>query len=385
MIYQNFGKTDMKVSVVGMGCEYVWHADEETTSQVLERAIAAGVNYFDIFVATPSTREYYGKTLKKYRDKIYLAAHLGAAEVDGQYMKTRDMALCRRFMEEFYDKLQTDYADVLFLHNCDQLDDYQTIMTGGMYDYAQELKAVGKARYIGISTHSTVIALEAVRSGKIDVLMFPVNPLFNMLPQDIADFRMKGRKMEALSEEEKAAYPTKEELYQACAERNIPIIAMKPFAGGNILKNHEGGLIKGILNLTPVQCLSYVHSFPQVDICPVPGVKDVAELEAALAYVTATEAEKDFNEINDSLAVKFESQCMYCNHCQPCPKGIDIAEVTKLADMAEQGMTDEIRNRYDALEVRAADCIQCESCTGRCPFGIDAAGNMRRALDLFGN
>lgn len=384
MIYQDFGKTDMKVSVVGMGCEYVWHADGETTAHVLERAIAAGVNYFDIFVATPATREHYGKTLKKYRDKIYLAAHLGAAEIDGQYMKTRDMALCRQFMEEFYDKLQTNYADVLFLHNCDQLDDYHTIMTGGMYDYAQELKAAGKARYIGISTHSTVIALEAVKSGKIDVLMFPVNPLFNMLPQDIADFRMKGRKMEALSEEEKAAYPTKDELYEACAQRNIPIIAMKPFAGGNILKDHEGGLIKGIMSLTPVQCISYVHSFPNVDICPVPGVKDVAELEAALAYVTATDEEKDFSEINDSLAAKFESRCMYCNHCQPCPKGIDIAEVTKLADMAEQGMTDELRTRYDALEVKTGDCIQCGGCTGRCPFGIDAAGNMRRALKIYG-
>lgn len=385
MIYQNFGKTDMKVSAVGMGCEYVWHADEKTTAEVLEAAVAAGVNYFDIFVATPSTREYYGRMLKKYRDKIYLAAHLGAAEIDGQYMKTRDMALCRQFIQEFYDKLETDYADVLFLHNCDQLDDYETIMNGGMYDYAQELKVAGKAHYIGISTHSTRIALEAVRSGKIDVLMFPVNPLFNLLPQDIADFRMKGRKMERMSEEEKAAYPSKEELYAACAQRGIPIVAMKPFAGGNILKDHEGGLIKGLINLTPVQCISYVHSFQDVDICPVPGVKNVEELNAALAYVTATDAEKDFSEINDSLAAKFESRCMYCNHCQPCPNGIDIAEVTKLADMAEKGLTDEIRTRYNALSAKAGDCVHCESCTERCPFGIDASENMKRALRIFGN
>lgn len=384
MIYQSFGNTDMRVSVVGMGCEYVWHADEETTRKVLETAIAAGVNYYDIFVATPSTREYYGKTLKPYRDKIYLAAHLGAAEIDGQYMKTRDLALCRRFMEEFYDKLQTDYADVLFLHNCDQMDDFETILRGGMYDYAMELKAAGKARYIGISTHSTVIALEAVKSGKIDVLMFPVNPLFNLLPQDIADFRMKGRKMEKLSDEEKAAYPTKEELYAACAERGIPIVAMKPFAGGNILKDHEGGLIKGLLNLTPVQCISYIHSFAGVDFCPVPGVKNVEELNVALSYVNASEAEKDFSEIHDSLAAKFESRCMYCNHCQPCPNSIDIAEVTKLTDMAEQGMTDELRARYEALSAKAGDCVHCESCTSRCPFGIDASENMYWALKVFG-
>lgn len=384
MIYKSFGKTDLKVSAVGLGCEYIWHTSEAVTTQVLERAIAAGINYYDVFVATPSTREYYGKTLKKYRDRIYLAAHLGAAELDGQYAKTRDLALCRHFMEEFFDKLQTDYADILFLHNCDQLEDLHTILNGGMYDYAQELKAAGKARYLGISTHSTRIALEAVKSGKFDVLMFPVNPLFNLLPQDIADFRMKGRKMEAMSAEEKAAYPTKESLYAACAQRNIPIVAMKPFAGGNILKDHGEGRIKGLLNLTPVQCLSYIHSFQNVDMCPVPGVKDVAELEASLAYVTATEEEKDFGEINDSLAAKFENRCMYCNHCQPCTQGIDIAEVTKLADMAAQGVDGELRRRYDALESKAGDCQHCESCSERCPFGIDAAKNIQRALQLFG-
>lgn len=241
-----------------------------------------------------------------------------------------------------------------------------------------------QARYIGISTHSTIIALKAVRSGKIDVLMFPVNPLFNMLPQDIADFRMKGRTMEAMTEKEKAAFPTKQQLYAACAERGIPIVAMKPFEGGNVLKGHEGGLIKGILNLTPVQCLSYIHSFSGVDICPVPGVKDLAELEASLAYVTATDAERDFSEINDSLAAKFDSRCMYCNHCQPCPQGIDIAEVTKLADMAEDSVTDELRAKYNVLKVKAGDCVKCGGCTGRCPFGIDAMANIQRGLKIFG-
>lgn len=65
-------------------------------------------------------------------------------------------------------------------------------------------------------------------------------------------------------------------------------------------------------------------------------LKNVEELNATLAYIDATDAEKDFSEIHDSLPAKFENQCMYCNHCQPCPMGIDIAEVTKLADMARE-------------------------------------------------
>lgn len=57
---------------------------------------------------------------------------------------------------------------------------------------AKELKDKGRVGFIGLSSHNTKIALEAVKSGKIEVLMFPVNPLFNLLPQDTADAGMKG-------------------------------------------------------------------------------------------------------------------------------------------------------------------------------------------------
>lgn len=47
-------------------------------------------------------------------------------------------------------------------------------------------------------------------------------------------------------------------------------------------------------------------------------------------------------------------------------------------------MTDTLRARYEKLSVKAGDCVHCESCTGRCPFGIDAFGNMLRAQRIFG-
>ena len=383
MIYRDFGKTGLKVSAIGVGCEYVWTADEQTVCDMVRAAVDAGVNYFDLFVGTPSTREYYGKALKGVRDKVYLAGHLGCADVDGQYVKTRDEALSKDFLEQFYEKLNTDCIAVLFLHNCDDFTDLDNILNGWMYAYAKELKDAGRAKFIGLSTHSTDIAVAAVKSGKLDVLMFPVNPLFNLLPQDSADARMKGREVRAMTQEERDTYPTKQELYDLCGEMGIPIVAMKPFAAGNILKGHEDGRLKGLLELTPVQCISYILSIPQV-ACPVPGFASVDELNQSLAYLTATEEERDFSQINDSLAGKFQGQCMYCNHCQPCPRKIDIAEVTKLVDMAKSGVTDDLMRRYSGLSVTAGSCIHCGACTKRCPFGIDAEGNMRRAQAAFG-
>lgn len=109
-----------------------------------------------------------------------------------------------------------------------------------------------------------------------------------------------------------------------------------------------------------------------------------ASLNQSLAWLTATEEERDFSQINDSLVGKFQNQCMYCNHCQPCPRKIDIAEVTKLADMARGGVTDELVRRYSGLSATASKCIYCGACTKRCPFGIDAEGNIRRAGEVFG-
>lgn len=57
MIYRDFGKTGLRVSAIGMGCEYVWTADEKQIFDLVRAAVDAGINYFDLFVGTPTTRE----------------------------------------------------------------------------------------------------------------------------------------------------------------------------------------------------------------------------------------------------------------------------------------------------------------------------------------
>lgn len=67
---------------------------------------------------------------------------------------------------------------------------------------------------------------------------------------------------------------------------------------------------------------------------------------------------------------------MYCGHCAPCPKGIDVASVTKFLNLARaQGMVPEtVREHYAALAHKAGECIACGACSKRCPFGVDAVG-----------
>ena len=66
--------------------------------------------------------------------------------------------------------------------------------------------------------------------------------------------------------------------------------------------------------------------------------------------------------------------------------GINIAQVNKFADLA--AMQDEVpasvREHYRALELTASDCIGCQDCESRCPFGVPIAQKMTQTAELFG-
>ena len=75
---------------------------------------------------------------------------------------------------------------------------------------------------------------------------------------------------------------------------------------------------------------------------------------------------------------------MYCNHCLPCPAVIDIAQIHRLVDAAQWGVTKSLQIAYDVLPVRASACTECGACVERCPFGVDVVLKMKQAVDLFG-
>jgi len=79
---------------------------------------------------------------------------------------------------------------------------------------------------------------------------------------------------------------------------------------------------------------------------------------------------------------------MYCNHCLPCPVGIDIGETTRLLDRMEAPASgfdpSVLRASYAALSAHAGDCIACGVCESRCPFGVGVIRNMERAAVVFG-
>ena len=161
-----------------------------------------------------------------------------------------------------------------------------------------------------------------------------------------------------------------------------PITVMKGYAGGRLLdaKTSPFGVA-----LTPVQCIHYALTRPAV-ASVLTGFDSIGHVDAAVAYETASEEEKDYATVlAGAPAHAYSGQCTYCGHCAPCPAGIDIAMVNKLLDLAL--MHDEVpatvRAHYKSLSANGADCTSCRGCERRCPFGVHVSERMKQAESVF--
>lgn len=106
-------------------CRPILYSAQSTVKEckVVHAAVDRGVDYFDVFWAQPAFRDSMGAAFRGHRDRVLLAAHLGATEMNGQGDRTRDPALALKFFHDFLTRYHTDYADVLHVHNVDEQED----------------------------------------------------------------------------------------------------------------------------------------------------------------------------------------------------------------------------------------------------------------------
>ncbi|MCI8957747.1 MAG: aldo/keto reductase [Lachnospiraceae bacterium] len=381
MNYRELGTTGLRVSEIAMGCEGFAEDECRNTGRMFDAAEGLGINYFDLYTSSPQVRASVGQALKGRREKFIIQSHICSVWQDGQYKRTRKIEDVKAGMEEMLSLLQTGYIDIGMIHYCDSLADWKEIVEGPVLAYARELKEAGTIGHIGLSSHNPQVALEAVRSGHIQVLMFSVNPCYDLQParEDVEELWKPANYTAPLVNMD----PERQELYETCQRMGVGITVMKAFGGGDLL---DAKLSPAGKALTVNQCLHYALTRPAVATV-LAGARSVEQLEQSAAYEEAPEDEKDYALAFASFPnISWEGHCMYCSHCAPCPRYIDVASVTKFLNLARaQGSVPEtVREHYEVLSHHAGECIRCGACETRCPFHVPVMENMKLAKEVFG-
>ena len=380
MQYRRLGKTDLMVSEIGFGGEWLERHNYEECKVLLDRAEELGINILDCWMSEPNVRTNIGKALAGRREKWFIQGHIGSTWQDGQYVRSRDVDQCREAFEDLLTRVQTDYIDLGMIHFIDQESDWEEAMNGPYLQYVKELKASGKIRHIGMSTHNPVMAKKAVESGIVEMILFSVNPAFDLLPPtDDLDNYFAEEYQEGLG----GIDPSRVELYKLCEQNDVGLTVMKPYAGGRLFDAKRSPF--GVA-LTPVQCIHYCLTRPAV-ASVLAGYDTPEHVEQAAAYESASAEEKDYASILAGAPRNTfgQGECTYCGHCKPCPAKIDIAMVNKYYDLAlmQPEIPDTVKAHYHALECGADACIGCRSCESRCPFGVKIAERMKKTAELF--
>lgn len=381
MVYRTLGRTGIRISEIGMGCEGFVDKSYEDVLALVDRMEALGVNCLDLYTSNPEVRSNLGRALRGRREKFVLQAHLCSVWKDGQYKRTRNIGEVRESFSDQLERLETDRVEIGMIHYVDSLADWDTVVNGPVMAYALELRAAGTIGCVGLSSHNPQVALAAVNTGLIDVLMFSVNPCYDLQPagEDVEELWAPKNYEGSLVNMD----PERQALYETCQRLGVGITVMKAFGGGDLL---SAALSPAGRALTPLQCLHYALTRPAVAsvMC---GARTLEDLDASAAYEDAPERERDYAAALAALPrISWQGHCMYCGHCAPCPKGIDVASVTKFLNLcrAQGSVPETVREHYALLPHRAAECAACGACERRCPFGVPIVENMRQAAALFG-
>lgn len=323
------GSTGITVPQNGFGALPIQRISTEEAVGILRRAYEGGMRFFDTARAYSDSEE-----------KIGAAFHGFGAERENVCIATKTTALTPEQVREHFAaslrNMELDYVDIYQFHCVNQC--YKPDDGTGMYECMQELKASGKVRHIGITTHKLGIAREIIKSGLYETLQYPLS---------------------YLSSDEEIA------LVDECKKHHMGFIAMKGLAGG-------------LINHAPA-AMAFMLQFDNV--IPIWGVQRMSELEEWLAFMDEEPV------LNDDLTEFIKKErteltgefCRGCGYCMPCPAGIMINQCARMSLMLRRApsqawLTPEMQAEMKKIE----GCLECGACRKKCPYELDTPNLLKK-------
>lgn len=381
MKLRRLGKTELLVSEIGFGAEWLERHTNEEGIELIKYASSRGINIIDCWMPDPKSRDIIGEGIKENRDKWFVQGHVGSTWKDGQYYRSREMQYVKPAFEDLLARLQTDYIDLGMIHYVDSEAEWDEIQGSDYLKYILDLKEKGTIKHIGLSSHNPKVAIKAAKSGYVEMILFSINPAFDMLPAH--DGILDDMHKDSFDAELSGIDPDRALFYKACEEFDIGVTVMKGFAGGRLFDAARSPFGAA---MTPSQCIHYALGRPGAAsvLC---GYDTKEQVDKAVYYEEATDEEKDYASVIANAPLhSYKGQCTYCGHCKPCPADIDIAMVNKFYDLAtiQESVPESVKAHYEALSHHASECVGCRGCESRCPFGVKIADRMVKTAELFG-
>jgi len=359
-------KLGIETSLLGFGCMRFpvtsdGKIDEAEAEKMLDKAMAAGVNYYDTaYVYHDGDSEIFtGKVLKKYpRDSFYLATKLPVWLV-----KTAEDV--DKYCEEQLQKLQTDYVDFYLLHNIG-IDAWNRFKDLGGVERLEALRTAGKIRYIGYSCHDSYEGFEAV---------------LNDYDWDFCQLQFNY-----MDTEEQAGMRG----YELTVQKQIPLIVMEPVKGGTLASFADDITEKFRAmdaNASVASfALRWVGTHPNVKII-LSGMSTMEQVEDNLATFAAfkplSETEKaGIEDIVATMRSRVQNGCTGCRYCMPCPFGVDIPGSFRAWNTYH--MYENYNNVKWAWENDIGDahqpknCAECGKCETACPQKIAIREDLKK-------
>lgn len=341
--------------------------DLETTKEMVDLFLEQGFRYFDTAYTylNGKSEVFLRKALveRHPRDAYMIADKLPC----GMLKKGKT---AEQIFQEQLERCGVDFFDVYLLHGLDG-EDADFAEKQGCFDFLQEKKKEGKARYIGFSFHDTADVLDRIltRHPEIDVVQIQLNYLDwdNPIIQSGA-------------------------CYEVCRKHGKQIIVMEPVKGGTLasIPDEASALLKG--EAPAHRAIRYAASQEGVAIV-LSGMSTATQISENTAvmsnFVPLTKEEQDaLREAVQIIRNCVAIPCTGCAYCvYDCPAGIPIPKYFALYNEKERdGWQANTEERYGELRKRypgANACIECKGCEGRCPQKIQVSAYLKTVSAVF--
>jgi len=320
---------------VGMGGIPIQRLDASGSDRVLEKAVAAGINFFDTARGYTDSESKFGRILPRYRGQVRVASKSfsrGAADI-------------RLDIETSLRNLRSDHIDIYQCHNVASEADLEKVLApDGAVAGMLKAQAQGKIGHIGISGHKPRILATALERFPFATIQVPANFM----------------ETEAM-----------QELIPAARRQGVGVIAMKPVGGGNI---REIALnFRFIFNQGIDVAIPGMDSEQQITE-NVTALDDLSPLNAR--EISRLQAEKE------RLGDRF---CRRCEYCMPCPQGLPISFLHVLRNYYFlYDLKDWALERLGGLARTYKDCVACGECVSKCPYHLDMPAIFRETWEKMG-